>query len=168
MPTINRESSKHKTGFRTKEGDTWEPFTDDKKIALVSAAFTEINKQIFQDKGILKSCKAAFGKLPGGKDFAALWKDPGVWVSYNPHMVDGFFGITYQRDIALAEYIFTLREPVRWIAATLVHELAHVNGAPGGMESKDAESTLPPCGFDDKYNPATVGAVRRPTQIFLA
>ena len=26
MPKINLESSKHKTGFRTKDGDTWEPF----------------------------------------------------------------------------------------------------------------------------------------------
>ena len=38
----------------------------------------------------------------------------------------------------------------------LVHELAHVNGAPGGMVSKAAEATLP-CGFDDLFNPAIVG-----------
>jgi len=38
-----------------------------------------------------------------------------------------------------------------------VHELAHVNGAPGGMVSKAAEATLPPCGFDDLFNPALVG-----------
>lgn len=54
----------------------------------------------------------------------------------------------------------------RLIAATLVHELAHVNGAPGGMESKAAEATLPPCGFDDLFNPALVGMrVWRPLRI---
>jgi hypothetical protein len=168
MPQINRESLKHKTGFRTKDGDTWEPYTDDKQIALVTAAFTEVKKQILDNKGILKSCNAAFAKLLGGRDFTALWKDPSIWVSFNPNPADGLFGITYKKDIAIAAYVFAQREPVRWIAATLVHELAHVNGAPGGEESKAAESTLPQCGFDDKYNPATVGMVLRPKTIYLA
>jgi hypothetical protein len=65
-------------------------------------------------------------------------------------------------------YVFTLREPVRWIAAALVHGLAHVNGAPRGMENMQAESTRPPCGFEAEYNPATVGVVRRPRQVYLA
>jgi hypothetical protein len=78
MPQINRESSKHKTGFHTKEGDRWEPFKDEKQIALMIAAFAEIDKRIFKNKGVLKTCNAAFGKLPNGRDFAALWKDPGI------------------------------------------------------------------------------------------
>ncbi len=64
--------------------------------------------------------------------------------------------------------MFKLPDPVSWIAATLVHELAHVNGAPGGMLSKAAETTLPPCGFGDEFNPATVGMVRRPRRIEMA
>jgi hypothetical protein len=168
MPNINRESSKHKTGFRTKDGHTWEPFKDEKQIALVVAAFAEVNRRILENKGVLKTCNAAFGKLPNGRDFAALWKDPGIWVSFDPNPEEGVFGITYEKDIAITAYVFTLREPIRWIAGTLVHELAHVNGAPGGTDSKQAESTLPPCGFEDTYNPATVGAVRRPQQVYLA
>jgi hypothetical protein len=168
MPKINRESSKHKTEFRTKDGDTWEPYSDDKQIALVTSAFTEIQKQIIQNKGVLKTCNAAFAKLLGGRDFAAIWKDPDIWVSFNSNKADGIFGITYKKDIAIAAYVFAQKNPVRLIAATLVHELAHVNGAPSGAESKDAESTLPQCGFDDMYNPATVGVVLRPKQIYLA
>jgi hypothetical protein len=50
-----------------------------------------------------------------------------------------------------------------------VHELAHVNGAPGGMVSKAAEATLPPCGFDDLFNPVIVGMNSwRPVRIEMA
>ena len=168
MPQINTPSSKHKTGFRTADGNTWEPYTDDKQIKVLTAAFMEIEKQIIKNKDILKTCNAAFGKLQGGRDFASLWKDPGIWVSFNSNQDEQLFGITYKKDIAIAAYVFKQKNTVRVLAATLVHELAHVNGAPGGMESKDAESTLPPCGFDDMYNPATVGVLRRRRQIDLA
>ncbi len=45
----------------------------------------------------------------------------------------------------------------RWtVAASLVHELAHVNGAPG--DSHAAEATLPCCGFAALYVPTIIGA----------
>jgi hypothetical protein len=169
VPNINRPSSQHKTGFHTDLGDWWLPYTDDKQLSLVAAAFMEINKQIIDNKGVLKTCNAAFGKLPGGRDFAAVWRDPGIWVSFNPNPRELLWGITYRKDIAIAAYVFGLIEPIRWIAATLVHKLAHVNGAPGiYSDSRAAEETLPPCGFDDKYNPGVVGAVRRPRHVYLA
>jgi hypothetical protein len=167
MPRINTPEAKHETGFHTPDGNYWEPYTDKKKLEQVKAAFEEVNKQVFLTKGFLKTCNAAFAKLPGKRNFDAVWKDPGIWVSYNPNEAEGLFGITYKKDVAISAYVFTLRDPVRWIAATLVHELAHVNGAPGTLDSKDAEATLPPCGFDDKYNPATVGAIRRPMQVYI-
>ncbi|WP_165220539.1 hypothetical protein [Aquisphaera insulae] len=168
MPRINRESSKHETNFRTSDGSTWEPFKNEEHIRLVTAALLEIDKQVLASKKTLKSCNVAFSKLPKGRDFGALWKDPGIWISYNSNTEEGLFGITYKNDISIASYVFTLREPVRWIAATLIHELAHVNGAPGTTDSKAAEETLPPCGFDDKYNPATVGARMRRSQVLMA
>ena len=168
MPQINTEKSKHKTGFRTKDGDSWEPYTDRKMIELVTEAFMEINSRVLTNKGTLKTCNAAFAKLVGRRNFAAVWKDPGIWISFNPNPVEGAFGITYKKDIAIYAHVFTLREPVRWIAGTLIHELAHVNGAPGTADSKEAEATLLSCGFDDVHNPATVGAVRRPKQVDLA
>lgn len=168
MPNINRPSRKHETNFRTKDGDTWEPFKDEKQIELMIGAFMVINKNVIWDKKILKTCNCAFAKLTGRRDFATVWKDPNIWVSFNPNPVKDLFGITYKKDISIAAHVFTLVDPVRIIAATLVHELAHVNGAPGGMESKAAESTLPPCGFEDLYNPATVGMARRPRRVEMA
>ena len=169
MPNINRPSLKHPTNFRTKDGSSWLPFTDDTQITQMINAFMEINRKIIWDKGVVKSCNCAFAKLPGRRDFASVWRDPDVFVSFNPNTDPGLFGITYKKDVAIASRVFQFPEAVGWIAATLVHELAHVNGAPGGMESKAAEATLPPCGFSDKFNPVVVGMrVRRPIQIEMA
>jgi hypothetical protein len=170
MPQIKTESSKNKTVYVTKDGkDRWEPYKDPKLIQLVQAAFLEINKKVIANKTILKTCNVAFTKLKGRRDFATVWKDPGIWISFNPNPEEGLFGMFYKDDISIAAYVFALRDPVRWIAGTLVHELAHVNGAPGGWtDSKEAESTLPPCGFDDVYKPATVGMIRRPTDVYVA
>jgi len=169
MPNINRPSLKHPTNFRTKDGDSWLPFTDDTQITQMINAFMEINSKVIWEKSVLKSCNCAFAKLPGRRDFASVWRDPDVFVSFNPSTDPGLFGITFKKDIAIASRVFQFPDAVRWIAATLVHELAHVNGAPGGMESKAAEATLPPCGFGDKFNPATVGMrVRRPVRIEFA
>ena len=129
-------------------------------------AFMEINSKVIWDKAILKTCNGAFCKLPGRRDFASVWRDWGVFVSFNPNPDPSLSGITFKKDITIATQLFKSPNAVRLIAATLVHELAHINGAPGGMDSKAAEATLPPCGFDDVFNPATVGTrVRRPIRI---
>jgi hypothetical protein len=166
MPHINRPSLKHETNFRTKDGDKWLPFTDDAQIQQMIDAFMVINSKVIWDKTILKSCNRAFANLPGRRDFATVWRDPGIYVSFNPNPDPALSGITWKKDITLSSWLFKNPNAARLIAGTLVHELAHVNGAPGGMESKAAEATLPPCGFDDLFNPALVGMrVWRPLRI---
>ena len=168
MPNINRPS-KNRTILRTKDGDTWEPFQDEKQVNVMIEAFMMINKHVIWDKAILKTCNCAFAKLAGHRDFATVWRDPGIWVSLNSNPASDIFGMTYKMEISIPLRLFSLASPVRVIAATLVHELAHVNGAPGGWtDSKAAESTLPPCGFEDQYNPAMVGSIRRPKQMISA
>jgi hypothetical protein len=157
MPNINRPSLKHETKFKTKDGDRWLPFTDDAQIQQMIDAFMVINSKVIWDKTILKNCNRAFCNLPGRRDFAAVWRDPGVYVSFNPNPDPSFTGITFKKDITISSWLFKNPNAARLIAGTLVHELAHVNGAPGGMVSKAAEATLPPCGFDDLFNPALVG-----------
>jgi hypothetical protein len=166
MPNINRPASKHKTGITTKDGDFWEPFTKDAHITIMINAFMMIHRRIIANKNVKKTCNAAFCKLPGGRSFEAVWRDPGIWVSFDPTSKTGFFAITFKKDIAIPSWVFEVPNAVGAIAATLVHELAHVNGAPG--DDKQAESMLPPCGFEDMFKPGTIGAVRRPTQVYLA
>jgi hypothetical protein len=46
------------------------------------------------------------------------------------------------------------------VAGTLVHEFAHVNGAPG--TTRQAEATLLACGLGRVYNPIIVGSRETP------
>src|SRR4051812_7235047 len=50
MPNINRPVRKHETNFRTRDGDTWEPFTDERHIDVMIGAFMVINKNVIWDK----------------------------------------------------------------------------------------------------------------------
>ena len=141
MPNINRPSLKHPTNFRTKDGDQWLPFTDDVQINQMIEAFMVINSKVIWDKAIVKSCNQAFANLPGGRNFASVWRDPGIFVSFNPNPDPSLGGITFKKDITISSWLFKNPNAARLIAGILVHELAHVNGAPGGMTSKAAEAT---------------------------
>jgi hypothetical protein len=44
------------------------------------------------------------------------------------------------------------------VAATLVHEFAHIGGAPG-WPSPAAEKSLPKCGFGLQYEPGILGSI---------
>ena len=164
MPKINAPSEKHSIAYVSPYGNKWDPYTDMGKFVLVSAAMLVVIQRIIGDQGVLKSCNAAFSALLGGRDFTHVWNDPDVWISYNSNPKTGLYGVTapdpYGKEITIAAYPFTLANPIPVLAATIVHELAHVNGAPGGT-SKAAESTLPSCGFGDQYDSNIEGMVLR-------
>lgn len=46
------------------------------------------------------------------------------------------------------------------VAATIVHEFAHIAGAPGGA-SHAAEKAADMCGFKLQYNPAILGSIKQ-------
>src|SRR5262249_28441965 len=48
----------------------------------------------------------------------------------------------------------------RYVAGTLLHELAHVNGAPGGDDAT-AERILLPFGLEDVFDPLILGQAPR-------
>jgi hypothetical protein len=79
-----------------------------------------------------KSCNDHFSSLPGGRDFRSLIDDHTIWVSYDPSNTGSWWCIpsTHPNDIVVCRYAFAMG---RWsVAATICHELAHLNGAPGG------------------------------------
>lgn len=94
-----------------------------------------------------------------------------IWISYSIN--DGFFGYTdsiYRRNIAICELSFAKGQ--EFVLGTLIHELAHVGGAPGG-NSHAAEQAILECGLGRRYehelgvdspqtiyNPTIVGSVR--------
>jgi hypothetical protein len=78
-----------------------------------------------------KSCNDHFSSLPGGRDFRSLIDDHTIWIDYDPsNSKCGWCKpSTYPNDIVVCRYALAMG---RWsVAATIVHELAHLDGAPG-------------------------------------
>lgn len=80
-----------------------------------------------------------FVTLPNGRSLTSLLADKSIWVNFNP--VITYFGeaIIGGTELSIGRSAFAMG---RWtVLATFIHELAHINGAPGG-ESKQAEEAL--------------------------
>lgn len=84
-----------------------------------------------------------FKSLTGGKSLSELLKDKSIWINY--HATMGYYGETEYaggKEIAISNYACRRG---RWtMLATLIHELAHANGAAGGHS---AELALVHCGL---------------------
>ena len=95
-----------------------------------------------------------FSALPGGKSLRTLLRDNSIWVNY--HATMPFFGETNAvggKEIAISSMAFRMG---RWtVLATMIHELAHVDGAPGGTD-QSAERALVACGLG-KQSELTTG-----------
>jgi hypothetical protein len=150
MPTINIPTSGH-AGPAAIAGWQWLPFTDHSLLVSLQHAVHIISSRI-NGNG---ACNAAFSALPGGRTFSQVWADATVWISYDPGNVVGRFGATLGKDITLSRY--ACRMGAWTMAATLVHELAHVNGASGATH--DAEGTLGKCLLKAHEDPAIIGQV---------
>jgi hypothetical protein len=83
----------------------------------------------------------------GARSLTALLADSNLWINYHATMTE--FGVTpgasgFASECAIGPRAFRIG---RWtVLATLIHELAHCNGAPGGS-STVAEDALPHCGL---------------------
>jgi hypothetical protein len=110
-------------------------------------------------------CNACFQALrngwwifaSGGRSFDDVFNDRDIWISYHWDKSTGFDGLTSmkkEKEITISQSAFD--RGLRAVAATIVHELAHVNSAPAAP-STAAESTLQNCGFSDQFNPNAIG-----------
>jgi hypothetical protein len=101
-----------------------------------------------------RPCNNCFSKLPRGRTFDDILDDATVFISYDPDN-SGRFGTTLGNDITITEFSVRMG---RWtVAATLVHEFGHINGAPGNTH--EAEGTLPCCGFAALHDPTIIGSI---------
>jgi hypothetical protein len=87
------------------------------------------------------------GITAGARSLTAILADRNMWVNYHPTLADR--GVTpgaagFATECAIGP------SAIRWgrwtVLATLIHELAHCNGAPG-RPSTVAEDALPHCGL---------------------
>lgn len=145
MPNIHVAGSNY-TAPATIQGWQWLPFSDNALINTLKSALYIIESQIKGEN----SCELEFAKLPLGRSFTDLWNSNSIWISYDPDRSGTKYGVTFaKKHISITAYALKMG---KWItAATLIHELAHVNGAPGN--NTQAEDTLLRCGLKNHHNP---------------
>ena len=152
MPKINTPKQRHRVNVNSARWE-FKPFTDKQYLKTLKRAMDIIDSRI---KGH-NPCNEAFKALPGGKSFADIWKDQTVWINYDSSNKQGKYGATHRssKNITISRYALRMG---RWtVAATLVHELAHVNGAPG--DDTQAEDTLKSCLLNGLHDPTIIGKV---------
>ncbi len=94
----------------------------------------------------IPSANIYFRSLPGGRSLSQLLADNTLWINYCPNRAE--YGWTVWPpsggpEVGICPLAFRWG---RWtVLGTLIHELAHVNGAPGTDDS--AERALPHCGL---------------------
>jgi hypothetical protein len=106
-------------------------------------------------------CNRYFRNLPRGKTLSALWASDNIYLNYSPSWTAGDYGATHpnHKDITLTAWLLSTQSKYM-IAATLVHELAHIGGAPGGA-STDAEDAVGACYFRAPvYRPWITGSIQ--------
>jgi hypothetical protein len=156
MPKVNYLGSGHgrflvrdpKTGD---EARFWE--FDMPQTIILGHAFILISMRSLSSK----RCNDCFKRLPGGRSFDEVWKDGEIWISYDSRTDRGWYGVTMEgrKEISLSQSAFN--EGVERVAGTLVHELAHTNGAP--TTTGQADDTLLECDFK-KVHQGVIGARR--------
>ena len=109
-------------------------------------------------------CDRAFRLLPGGRTFSQVWADASVWINFDPTRRSHDYGARRGSEITITAYSLAMGH---WtVAATLVHEMAHVNGASGSTH--DAEATLRSCLLRGLEDPTIIGQIIQASRIRVA
>ena len=87
-----------------------------------------------------------FRTLPNGRSLRQLLADSSIWINYAPTLNDwGETNFAGGKEIAIGVSAFRMG---RWsVLATLIHELAHVDGVVGSVSPMAAEDALLACGL---------------------
>lgn len=77
----------------------------------------------------IASADVYFKSLPKGRSLTSLINDASIWINYDPTI--SYYGYTYSNnDLWIGPLPFKIG---RWtVLATIIHELAHIDGAGGG------------------------------------
>lgn len=174
MPSVNNGVIPHPDPQATNRFfidrlQVWEPFpvlylpddTPEKKEAwrimeLLGKAVEYIDSKVKKHT----PCNDYFRKLPNKKTFKELWDDPKYWINFSSKTPE--FGFTREpNDIAIGKASFTEGNYLV-VAATIVHEFAHLGGAPGKAAqppSNAAETALKFCLLTQQFDPNVFGVL---------
>jgi hypothetical protein len=153
MVTIHTPGDGHVAPSPDTDGTSWDAYSDPKIKNTLERALFILKHNV---RG-MRPCDDCFKTLPGGRTFTEVFDDSTVFISFDSAGPDsGATNAVSGKDVTINFREFRVG---RWaVAATIVHELAHVNGAPGGS-SPLAESMLNCCGFRAHFRPGVVGAI---------
>jgi hypothetical protein len=146
--------------------DRWLSFQPhSQELAITQEAVQLLRERILHAAQILDACERRFQTI-GRRSFADLVVGARrtVVISRNPENRRDYYGVTRGNHISLAQFCFSRRPreaAVITSAATLVHELAHVAGAPGGR-SVIAECVLRSGSFEDELDHSAHGQLDIP------
>jgi len=105
-------------------------------------------------------CNECFRRLPGKRSFKEVYNDPDVWVNYADALEAPPWGFTEPGTKEIAIHARSLSRGYLWVAATMVHEMAHVNGASGRSNDNSAEQTLKFCLLAPLFDPKVFGLLK--------
>jgi hypothetical protein len=150
MPTIHVPGDGHVTPIPLADGTTWAEYSDAKIKKTLERALFILKHNI---RG-MKPCNTCFSALPGGRTFDQVIDDASIFISFDPSGPNsGVTNAVGGKEVTISASEF---RGGRWtVAATLVHELAHVNGA--GTTTLDAENTLKCCGLFGLFRAGSIG-----------
>jgi len=126
---------------------TYLPYSDAAKKKVVEDALFILKNNV---KGS-RPCNDCFKQLPNGRTFDDILDDDTVFICYDPSF--SYCANTLGNHITINELTIKIG---KWlVAASLVHEFAHVNGAT--VTDHKAEGTLSCCGFAALEDPTVIG-----------
>ena len=113
-------------------------------VAIPSTHRSTVNWARKRAKTIARGMRSAdsyFKSLPGGRTLTDLLNDRTIWINYDPTATEfGANSVAHPNEVSIGPSAFRIG---RWtVLATLIHELAHVNGAPGGTDTRAEEALL--------------------------
>lgn len=120
----------------------------------------------------IKTANPYFRSLPRGRSLTQLLDDSSIWINYGTFPFYGETEYVGGTEMAISEYCYPWG---KWtILGTLIHELAHVNGALG-EDSHAAERAVLECGLGTRserrggadnprtpYDPRIIGMIAGP------
>jgi hypothetical protein len=142
MPKIYGPDIKlYSTPEKKADGTQWLPFDRAEDIGTVQAALQILRSNVAN----IPTCDRYFQSLPRRRTFVDVLSDDRVWICYDPTGPGA--GETVGLYITIGKKTLT---GGRWqVAATLVHELAHVAGAED--INAQAEAALNHCGLSAHF-----------------
>jgi len=155
MPQLNLTTTRNETHTLNEGTATVErywPYPPGKELEVLRQAIWIIDHNIYTKNN---ACNRYYKSLPGGRSFDEVWEDTKVLLNIDPD---------WRLDLAYVRFTGSLwrvsitatgfADYNRWqVAGLIIHELAHINGAPGkGSGSTAADSAQIHCGLANFFD----------------